>query len=148
MTMTTASLFDRAHDGAMGELDPAERPRRRSFTAEYQAPIVDEYDALPRGSTERGAFLRREGLYTSHIAQGRRLANLPQMLLHPFVVFAMAVLIMSGIAFSSIGNLGVLTRQRSLVVPFLLLPLCLPPRPPQGVPSYEAPRVAAYERVS
>jgi transposase-like protein len=72
MTMTTASLLDRAHDGAMGEPDPAERPRRRSFTAEYKASIVDEYDALPRGSTERGALLRREGLYTSHIAEWRR----------------------------------------------------------------------------
>jgi transposase-like protein len=72
MTMTTASLLDRAHDGAVGEPDPAERPRRRSFTAEYKASIVDEYDALPRGSTERGALLRREGLYTSHIAEWRR----------------------------------------------------------------------------
>ena len=72
MTMTTASLLDHAHDGAMGEPDPAERPRRRSFTAEYKASIVDEYDALPRGSTERGALLRREGLYTSHIAEWRR----------------------------------------------------------------------------
>jgi len=72
MTMTTASLLDRAHDGPMGEPDPAERPRRRTFTAEYKASIVDEYDALPKGSTERGALLRREGLYTSHIAEWRR----------------------------------------------------------------------------
>lgn len=56
----------------MGEPDPAERPRRRTFTAEYKASIVDEYDALPKGSTERGALLRREGLYTSHIAEWRR----------------------------------------------------------------------------
>jgi len=72
MTMTSASLLDRAHDGAMGEPDPAERPRRRSFTAGYKASIVEQYDALPRGSTERGALLRREGLYTSHIAEWRR----------------------------------------------------------------------------
>ena len=72
MTMTTASLLDRAHDGAMAEPDPAERPRRRSFTAEYKARILDEYDALPHGSTERGALLRREGLYTSHIAEWRK----------------------------------------------------------------------------
>jgi hypothetical protein len=43
-----------------GELDPAARPRRRSFTARYEARIVDEYDALPAGSTERGALVRRE----------------------------------------------------------------------------------------
>ena len=59
MTMTTASLLGRAHDGVVDEPDPAARPRRRSFTAEYKAAILDEYDALPSGSTERGALLRR-----------------------------------------------------------------------------------------
>ncbi|PZM89001.1 MAG: transposase [Actinobacteria bacterium] len=54
------------------ESDPAARPRRRSFTAEYKKAILDEYDALPSGSTERGALLRREGLYTSHIAEWRK----------------------------------------------------------------------------
>ena len=72
MTMTTASLLARAHDGVVDELDPAARPRRRTFSAEYKARIVDEYDALPTGSSERGALLRREGLYTSHIAEWRR----------------------------------------------------------------------------
>ncbi|MGH9119605.1 MAG: transposase [Acidimicrobiales bacterium] len=70
--MTTASLLARAHDGVVDEPDPAARPRRRSFTAEYKAQILDEYDALPVGSDERGALLRREGLYTSHIAAWRK----------------------------------------------------------------------------
>ncbi len=72
MTMTTASLTARAHDGAVDELDPGARARRRSFSAEYKSRILDEYDALPTGSTERGALLRREGLYTSHIAGWRK----------------------------------------------------------------------------
>jgi transposase-like protein len=72
MTMTSSSLLARAHDGVVDEPDPAARPRRRSFTAEYKARIVDEYDALPAGSTERGALLRREGLYTSHISEWRK----------------------------------------------------------------------------
>jgi len=72
MTMTTASLMTRAHDGAVDEPDPAARPRRRSFTAEYKARILDEYEALPAGSQERGALLRREGLYTSHMAEWRK----------------------------------------------------------------------------
>jgi transposase-like protein len=33
---------------------------------------VAEYDALPVGSDERGALLRREGLYTSHLAEWRK----------------------------------------------------------------------------
>ena len=72
MTMTTASLLARAHDGVVDEPDPAARPRRRSFTAEYKAAILDEYDALPVGSSERGALLRREGLYSSHLAEWRK----------------------------------------------------------------------------
>ena len=72
MTMTTASLLSRAHDGVVDEPDPAARPRRRSFTAEYKARILDEYDALPVGSSERGALLRREGLYSSHVAEWRK----------------------------------------------------------------------------
>lgn len=70
--MTTASLLARAHDGAVDEPDPAARPRRRTFTAEYKQQILDEYDALPHGSSQRGALLRREGLYTSHIAEWRK----------------------------------------------------------------------------
>jgi len=72
MTMTTASLLARADDGVVDEPDPAARPRRRTFTAEYKARMLAEYDALPLGSQERGALLRREGLYTSHVAEWRK----------------------------------------------------------------------------
>ena len=40
--------------------------RRRRFTAEYKAAVLREYDATLRG--QRGALLRREGLYASHIS--------------------------------------------------------------------------------
>ena len=50
--------------------DPSERPTRRTFTAEYTARMVEEYDAAPNG--EKGALLRREGLYSSHIIEWRR----------------------------------------------------------------------------
>ena len=75
MTMSSASVVQRAHDGVVSgpdETDPAAKPRRRSFTAEYKNGIVGEYDALRSGSSERGALLRREGLYSSHISEWRR----------------------------------------------------------------------------
>ena len=50
--------------------DPSERPKRRAFTAEYKARMVEEYDAAPNGP--KGALLRREGLYSSHIIEWRR----------------------------------------------------------------------------
>jgi transposase len=48
-------------------VDPAARPVRRSFTAEYRARVVAEYDAAPHG--QKSAVLRREGLYQSQVAE-------------------------------------------------------------------------------
>lgn len=76
MTLTTASLNGRAHTGGVtdDDIDPAAKPTRRTFSAEYKAEIVAEYDSHPKGSEERGAILRREGLYTSHISEWRKQA--------------------------------------------------------------------------
>ena len=71
MTLTIADL-DRAHTGGMDEIDPSARPRRRSFTAADKLAYLDAYDALAKGSPERGAFLRREGLYSSHLSEWRK----------------------------------------------------------------------------
>jgi transposase len=60
-------------DGAGTERpDPEvpERAKRRTFTAKYKLAILAEYDAAPEG--EKGALLRREGLYSSHIVDWRR----------------------------------------------------------------------------
>ncbi len=52
-----------------------ERPTRRRFTAAYKLAILDELDhASAPGAT--GALLRREGLYSSHITEWRRLRAL------------------------------------------------------------------------
>jgi len=76
MTMTTASLNGRAHtEGVDDDIDPAARPTRRSFTAEYKAEVLAEYDSWPKGSEQRGAILRREGLYSSHISEWRKQAE-------------------------------------------------------------------------
>lgn len=47
----------------------AGRPMRRSFSAEEKRRLVAEYDATPRG--QKGAMLRRERLYDSHITEWR-----------------------------------------------------------------------------
>jgi transposase len=47
-----------------------ERARRRRFTAQYKLDVVAEYDAAAAG--EKGAVLRREGLYSSHVIEWRR----------------------------------------------------------------------------
>ena len=72
MTLTNADLVGRAHDGLVDEIDPAPRPKRRTFTAAEKVAHLDAYDALERGSAERGAYLRREGLYSSHLSEWRK----------------------------------------------------------------------------
>lgn len=47
-----------------------ERARRRRFTAKYKLEILTAYEAAPDG--EKGALLRREGLYSSDIDYWRR----------------------------------------------------------------------------
>ena len=62
MSLPTAVLDGRAHNGDVPEIDPAARPQRRRFSAEYEA--------APDG--EKGSVLRREGLYSSQITEWRQ----------------------------------------------------------------------------
>ena len=77
----TVAVLDRALvAGDAGQVadERQERPdpevpakaRRRSFTAQYKLDVVAEYDAAATG--EKGAVLRREGLYSSHVIEWRR----------------------------------------------------------------------------
>ena len=71
MNLTTLTM-ERANHAAMdGDTTPPERPVRRTFTAEYKATILAEYEGSPTDGT-RGSILRREGLYSSHIVEWRR----------------------------------------------------------------------------
>jgi transposase len=70
----TAGMEDpgRVADDAAQRRDPEvpERARRRTFTAKYKLEVLAAYDAAPDG--EKGAVLRREGLYSSHITEWRK----------------------------------------------------------------------------
>lgn len=63
-----------AHPGRVADRpDPEvpERARRRTFTAQYKLDVLAEYEAADPGG--KGAILRREGRYSSHIVEWRRL---------------------------------------------------------------------------
>ena len=69
MIMMTMTLADGSVDD--GGVSPrSERPKRRRFSAEYKLKIVAKYEAAEPG--EKGALLRREGLYSSHVVEWRR----------------------------------------------------------------------------
>ncbi|MGH9071915.1 MAG: hypothetical protein ACRDX8_12295 [Acidimicrobiales bacterium] len=60
-----------AHDDAGSDTPRPDRPVRRRFSRDYKLLILAEHDRLT-GSGDKGALLRREGLYSSHIAEWRR----------------------------------------------------------------------------
>lgn len=70
--MTMADMTSARDDGEVGAAGGprSDRPTRRNFTAAYKLKIVEEYDQLTDPS-ERGALLRREGLYHSSIQKWR-----------------------------------------------------------------------------
>ena len=79
MTITTNLNVDARHDGEVTndtQPDP-EVPERargpRRFPAAYKARILAEYETLSKA--EKGALLRREGLYSSLIPEWRRRAD-------------------------------------------------------------------------
>ncbi len=63
-----------SHAGGMAEQPDPEvpaRPRRRRFSVEYKQAILAEYERCSEDGA-KGALLRREGLYSSHITQWRQ----------------------------------------------------------------------------
>lgn len=60
-----------AEGGPDVNIETLERPRRRTFTAEYKLRILLEADAA-KESGGVGALLRREGLYSSHLTTWRQ----------------------------------------------------------------------------
>jgi transposase len=71
MTMTNASLVERAQNGKVRDDDPAAKPARRRFIDEYKRRILEEYQSQTDPGA-KGALLRREGLYSSQMVEWRR----------------------------------------------------------------------------
>ena len=71
---TASAVREAARSGAPEKSTTSERPKRRSFPAEYKLRIVREADAAIASGAEGavGELLRREGLYSSHLTEWRR----------------------------------------------------------------------------
>lgn len=76
MTLSVADLAAGDDGGVAGKKNGprADRPKRRTFTAEYKMAIVAEYEQLTEPGA-KGALLRREGLYHSHVIDWTRLRD-------------------------------------------------------------------------
>lgn len=71
---TASAVREASRSGIPEKATSPERPKRRSFTAEYKLRIVREADAAVASGAEGavGELLRREGLYSSHLTEWRR----------------------------------------------------------------------------
>jgi transposase len=73
LTLTMADMASSAREDeqvASRRGPRAGQPKRRTFTAAYKMKILERYDQL-EDRRERGALLRREGLYHPHIEYWR-----------------------------------------------------------------------------
>jgi transposase len=74
MTLTNSTpLIVRAQneDVTDDDIDPAAPPKRRTFTPEQKLTILAAYDEAT-GPGAKGAYLRQEGIYSSHITEWRQ----------------------------------------------------------------------------
>jgi transposase len=77
MTMTladTAAMVVADENVGKGTGPRADRPKRRRFTAQYKLDLLARYELLTEPGA-RGALLRKEGLYSSHITEWKRLRD-------------------------------------------------------------------------
>jgi len=80
-----------------------------------------------RGIAQLVSAVELAGLVALYVWSWRRVVGFPRLLLSkPFVLFVVSAIALTGLAFASFANLGVLTRQKSLLFPLLLLIPCLP----------------------
>ena len=72
MSISLTRPGPRVHpDGMSPNPEVPEKPQRRRFTAEYKLQILEQADRATEPG-EVGALLRREGLYSSHLAAWRK----------------------------------------------------------------------------
>jgi transposase-like protein len=74
--MTSSDMQDTpAGRRAAGADGPrSSQPKRRTFTAAYKLAMIEKYDAATEPGA-KGALLRGEGLYDSHISYWRKARN-------------------------------------------------------------------------
>ena len=70
---TSNGFAPRTSDLRSSEIQPTSQRRTRS--AAEKRRILQAYEAAPSGTAERGALLRREGIYSSQISKWRKLRD-------------------------------------------------------------------------
>lgn len=143
----TEEFFGVDNQGTSGLTDVLDETSRRSSQggSEFDAPSARSPAQIPSAIV---AVLFRPFPFEAHNTQARiasleglallalfawswpRLRGIPRLLRdRPYVAFALVYAVLFCVAFSSIGNFGILTRQRVQVIPLALVLLALPETP-------------------
>lgn len=77
-TVNGSAKADAINEKAMVEIEATPKAKRRSFNAAYKRRILREAEQCEHGQV--GALLRREGLYSSHLATWRQQEATDQLL--------------------------------------------------------------------
>lgn len=128
---SVTTVFERteAQSGQGGSQFEGTRPfKPQEFPTAFMAVLFRPY--LWEAGQPQMLVAALEGTFLMgvFIASWRRWVRLPGLLFRvPYVAYVVAYIAMFVFAFSSIGNFGIMTRQRTQVFPFVLVLLCLPP---------------------
>jgi hypothetical protein len=129
-SQSATSVLDRAdHQSGQGgsEFENGRPASPAQFPAAMLAVLFRPF--LWEASNPQAGIAALEGtlLLVLFGASLGRLVRLPQYLFRvPYVAYCLAFVTMFVFAFSSIGNFGIMTRQRTQVFPFLLVLLAIP----------------------
>jgi hypothetical protein len=108
------------------------------FTVLFRPLPVEAHNPLALIASVEAAFL----LLVSVVRFRWGLSALASIRRQPYLAFALVYVGLSIAALSVVGNFGILTRQRSLLLPLFLVFLAVPPLTRRGDAREEAPAVA------
>jgi len=98
------------------------------------------FDPLPinaHGSTQKLAAFENSVIILLFLTSLRRLFHMARAsLVKPYVLLCVIYSAAFPYAFAALNNLGLIDRERVLLLPFLLVPLCIPLSPRRAVPQY------------
>jgi hypothetical protein len=104
------------------------------------------FDPLPFNAHSNGQYIyafENTVLLVVVLMSLRQLLLVPRAAIaRPYVIMCIAFTAAFCYAFASLGNLGLITREATVTLPFFLVPLCIPRGPRHGPPRYvwELPR--------
>ncbi len=130
-SLTTASANNAVYGGS-GGVAYSSSPLRWPIDA-----YTVLFDPLPfnaHGSGEYAAAIENLVILGVFVASYRQLRILPRtMFARPYVMMCVIYSILFVYAFAALGNLGLIYRERVMLLPFLMVPLAIP-RSPKGRP--------------